>query len=75
MVLKAAQSAVSTTSPQERRYITITEGQTLIRIAHTNHLSARTIAVANHLEPPYRLKAGTRLLLPEPDRPDDPAGR
>jgi LysM repeat protein len=48
------------------RYITIGEGQTLIRIAHANHLPAAEIAAANHLEPPFQLKAGLRLLIPDP---------
>jgi hypothetical protein len=66
-----AQSPASTPSLQEPRYIIIAEGQTLIRIAHANHRSARAIAVANHLEPPYRLKAGSRLLVPDPDPSSD----
>jgi LysM domain len=69
MAPEAAQSPVSAPNPQEPRYITIAEGQTLIRIAHANRLSARAIAAANHLEPPYRLRAGSRLLVPDPDPP------
>jgi LysM repeat protein len=47
------------------RYVTVAEGQSLIRIAHANHVSAKAIAAANHLEPPYRLKVGSQLLIPE----------
>jgi LysM repeat protein len=61
-----AQSPVSAPTPPEPRYIIIAEGQSLSRIARANHLSARVIAAANHLEPPYPLKAGTRLLIPDP---------
>ena len=53
----------------EPRYITIGEGQSLIRIAHANHVPATAIAAANHLQPPYALKAGSRLLIPELDPP------
>jgi hypothetical protein len=51
---------------REPRYITVSEGQSLIRIAHANHVSAKAIAAANHLEPPYRLKIGSQLLMPDP---------
>jgi LysM repeat protein len=67
----AAQAPVSAPSQREPRYITIAEGQSLLRIARASHLSARAIAAANHLEPPYRLKAGSRLLVPDPDPPSD----
>jgi len=55
----------------EPRYVTIEEGQTLIRIAHANHVPASAIAAANQLEPPYPLKAGSRLLIPDPNPPAD----
>ena len=55
----------------EPRYVTIEEGQTLIRIAHANHVLASAIAAANQLEPPYPLKAGSRLLIPDPNPPAD----
>jgi LysM repeat protein len=48
------------------RYITIAEGQSLIRIARANHVPAAAITAANHLKPPYALRAGSRLLIPEP---------
>jgi LysM repeat protein len=51
------------------RYITVEEGQTLIRIAHANHVSAAEIAATNHLEPPFQLKPGLRLLIPDPHPP------
>ncbi len=46
--------------------VTVAEGQSLIRIAHANHVPAKAIAEANHLERPYRLKVGSQLLIPEP---------
>jgi hypothetical protein len=54
------------TPGHEPRYITVSEGQSLIRIARANHVSAKVIAAANHLEPPYRLKIGSQLLMPDP---------
>jgi LysM repeat protein len=61
----------SAPSQHEPRYITIAEGQSLSRIARATHLPARTIAAVNHLEPPYRLKAGVQLLIPDPSPPAD----
>jgi LysM repeat protein len=55
----------------EPRYITVAEGQSLLRIARANHLSAKAIAAANHLEPPYLLTAGSQLLIPDPSPPSD----
>jgi LysM repeat protein len=46
------------------RYITILEGQSLSRIGRANHLSISALAAANHLERPYKLKAGSQLILP-----------
>jgi len=66
-----AASPVFAPRQQELRYITIAEGQSLSRIARATHLPARTIAAANHLEPPYRLKAGSQLLLPDPGLASD----
>ena len=68
----AAQSSVSAPGQQsppmvdhETRYITVEDGQTLIRIAHANHVPAAAIAEVNQLEPPYPLKAGSRLIIPD----------
>jgi LysM repeat protein len=70
--LAAAQSPVPAPSVEhEPRYITIGEGQTLIRIAHANHVPAAAIAAANQLEPPYPLKAGSQLLIPDTKPPAD----
>jgi LysM repeat protein len=74
----AAQSSVSAPGQQsppmvdhETRYITVEDGQTLIRIAHANHVPAAAIAAANQLEPPYPLKAGSRLIIPDLNPPAD----
>ena len=49
---------------REPQYITVSEGQSLNRIARANHLTVTVIAAANHLESPYQLKVGSRLLIP-----------
>jgi hypothetical protein len=45
--------------------VTVLPGQTLIAIAHANHVSAHELAVANHLQRPYELMIGDRLLIPD----------
>jgi LysM repeat protein len=71
-MLAAAQSIVpasgeppQSTVDHETRYITVEKGQTLIRIAHANDVPAAAIAAANQLEPPYSLRAGSRLIIPD----------
>ena len=49
--------------------VTVLPGQTLITIAHANHVSAHALAVANHLQRPYELMIGDRLLIPDPTNP------
>jgi LysM repeat protein len=44
--------------------ITVEPGQSLGRIAETYHVSKRAIIAANELQPPYELKAGSRLVIP-----------
>jgi murein DD-endopeptidase MepM/ murein hydrolase activator NlpD len=44
--------------------VTVRAGQSLGGIAHSHHVSERDIVAANHLKPPYKLAAGTRLLIP-----------
>jgi len=53
------------------RYISVADGQTLDWIARSNHLSPAALAAANHLEPPYKLKAGSQLLVPDSEQPAD----
>ncbi len=55
-----------TTNAARKRYLIVQRGQSLGRIAETYHVAAQVIIAANKLSPPYRLKAGARLLLPAP---------
>jgi LysM repeat protein len=48
-----------------RRSILVKPGQTLGGIAETFHIPARAIIAANNLMPPYELKVGQRLVIPE----------
>jgi LysM repeat protein len=50
--------------PGETRYIVIRAGQSLGRIAEAYHVPKQAIIAANHLTPPYSLKAGARLAIP-----------
>jgi LysM repeat protein len=43
--------------------ITVAQGQSLGRIAETYHVPKRVIIAANQLQPPYELKAGSRLVI------------
>jgi LysM repeat protein len=45
--------------------VTVLPGQTLVTIAHANHVPVHTLEVANHLQPPYELRIGDRLLIPD----------
>src|SRR5438067_5858013 len=58
-------SSGATASPRagERR-IVVQPGQQLGRIADAYHVPKRAIIAANHLEPPYKLAAGQKLLIP-----------
>lgn len=61
--------------------VTIQRGQSLSEIAQSYHVPMRTIAEANGLSPPYRIKTGRQLVIPgagpqrapeaPPSRPDD----
>jgi len=55
---------------REPRYIVITHGQTLDQIARHNQVSLVALAAANHLERPYKLREGSRLLVPDSEQPD-----
>lgn len=45
--------------------VVVGKGETLYMIARRYDLPVRALIDANHLEPPYRLAAGTRLRLPQ----------
>ena len=47
------------------RSIVVKPGQTLGGVAATFHVPARAIIAANNLMPPYELKVGQRLVIPE----------
>jgi murein DD-endopeptidase MepM/ murein hydrolase activator NlpD len=49
---------------RDATYLTVRSGQSLGGIAHSHHMSERDIIAANHLKPPYKLAAGTRLVIP-----------
>src|SRR5947209_2332802 len=68
VVMKGAGPAEAsvTTAPQRTadRYIVVRPGQQLGRIAEAYRVPKRTIIAANHLQPPYKLAMGQRLLIP-----------
>src|SRR5436305_531312 len=47
----------------ERR-IVVQTGQQLGRIAEAYHVPKRAIIAANHLQPPYKLAVGQKLVIP-----------
>jgi murein DD-endopeptidase MepM/ murein hydrolase activator NlpD len=54
---------------REARQITVQRGQTLTAIALDHHVKKAAIIAANQLKPPYELKAGTRLIIPDSGSP------
>ncbi len=46
------------------RHIVVRRGQSLDGVAHAYHVPKSVIIAANGLQPPYELKAGTRLTIP-----------
>jgi murein DD-endopeptidase MepM/ murein hydrolase activator NlpD len=52
--------------------VTVQRGQSLSGIAQTYHVPMRIIAEANHLSPPYRIQAGSTLIIPEIGQPPVP---
>lgn len=65
----AAPPASPVAAPQSHRahpaQVVVAPGETLYMISRRYDVPLRTIIDANHLEPPYRLAAGTRLDLPQ----------
>ena len=45
-------------------HVVVRAGQSLRGIAHARHVPASAIIAVNHLQPPYKLAAGQRLLIP-----------
>ena len=60
----ASASALPPSPPPSPRYVTVQEGQSVDRIAHRYHVPVSAIVAANGLKPPYKLRPGARLLLP-----------
>jgi LysM repeat protein len=56
-------------APVKPHYIVVEHGQSLRGIAHSHHVTPDALASANHLQPPYKLKAGSRLVLPNSGPP------
>jgi murein DD-endopeptidase MepM/ murein hydrolase activator NlpD len=50
---------------RDNRVITVQRGQSLGAIAHAYHVTEGAIIAANRLKPPYELRAGARLVIPE----------
>lgn len=53
--------------------VTVQRGQSLSGIAQTYHVPLRVLAEANHLSPPYRIQAGSTLIIPETGQPSVPS--
>jgi murein DD-endopeptidase MepM/ murein hydrolase activator NlpD len=50
--------------PREPRQITVQRGQSVGSLAGEYHVSKQAIIAANHMEAPYKIKIGTRLIIP-----------
>jgi murein DD-endopeptidase MepM/ murein hydrolase activator NlpD len=64
--LPAPVSAWGRAAPPASGMVTVQRGDSVYDIARRYNLSSRDIIEANHLSPPYRLRAGDRLRLPAP---------
>src|SRR5437763_7260099 len=50
--------------PRETRQITVQRGQSVGSLAGEYHVSKQAIIAANHIEAPYKIKIGSRLVIP-----------
>jgi murein DD-endopeptidase MepM/ murein hydrolase activator NlpD len=50
--------------PSEAQLVVVRPGQTVRSIARDHHVKPDAIIAANHLQPPYKIKTGARLLVP-----------
>jgi murein DD-endopeptidase MepM/ murein hydrolase activator NlpD len=64
-VVMRGDEPVAWTPPPTQRHIVVERGQTLGGIAHAYHVREAEIIAANHLKPPYELKSGIRLVIPD----------
>ena len=55
--------------PSRPHSIVVEQGQSLDRIARSHHVTPAALAAANHLQPPYKIKVGLRLVLPDSGSP------
>ena len=62
---KAKASPPSPPQTEHPDAIVVGKGETLYMIARRYDLPVRAVIDANHLDPPYQLAAGTRLILPK----------
>jgi murein DD-endopeptidase MepM/ murein hydrolase activator NlpD len=58
------------TAPPPPQPIIVERGQTLSGIAHAYHVPMLALADANHLSPPYRIRAGQTLIVPVSAAPE-----
>ena len=61
--------------PSKPHYIVVERGQSLNGITHSHHVTPAALAAANHLQPPYKLKVGLRLVLPDTGRTSASGGK
>lgn len=64
-----ATGAPAAQPPSKPDYIVVKQGQSLNRIAVSHHVAPAALAAANHLQPPYKLRAGSKLILPDSEPP------
>jgi len=67
----AAPAALAPPAPihREARQITVQRGQSLNGVARDYHVKPAAIVAANHLSPPYELKTGAKLVIPDAGPP------
>ena len=53
----------------ENKTVIVRHGQSVGDIAHANHVPVGALIAANNLSPPYRLRVGARLVIPDRDAP------
>jgi murein DD-endopeptidase MepM/ murein hydrolase activator NlpD len=66
----AAPTAANGPPPwRENKVVIVRHGETLSDIAHANHVPERALIAANNLKPPYELRPGARLVIPDRGTP------
>jgi murein DD-endopeptidase MepM/ murein hydrolase activator NlpD len=54
---------------RENKTVIVRRGQSVSDIAHANHVPEGALIAANNLNPPYRLRVGARLIIPDRNVP------